>query len=220
MRVFVSIVLAALVAIGLTSSALAGYTAGTNLNGVQISNIGSPGANVGDGFSLTAGTFSEWTADTPADVQIPPALLLAFGYSLSGTITSMIDSTNATYAGTYEIYYNTDGNPTRNPADLRVSSGTFTGEGLFTPLLNSGGLHGELHQILGPQVSWLPDISYAGNDIPVRIVEAGIPLVDALTQMQTWFRQDAFVEVPEPGSSMLLALGLLAFALVVKRNRR
>lgn len=220
MRVVVPILLVVLAAVGLTRPALAGYTAGTNLNGVQISNIGSPGANVGDSFSLTAGTFSEWTADTPADVQIPPAVLLMFGYSLSGTITSMISSTNATYAGTYEIYFNTDGNHTRNPADLRVSSGTFTGEGLFTPLLNSGGIHGVLHQLLGPQVPWLPDISYAGNDIPVRIIEVGIPLVDSLTQMQTWFRQNAFVEVPEPGSSTLLAAGVLALALIAKRKRR
>lgn len=219
MRVVVSILLVVLAAVGVTRSALAGYTAGTNLNGVQISNIGSLGANVGDSFSLTAGTFAEWVADTPADVQIPPAVLLMFGYSLSGTITS-IDSTNATYAGTYEIYYNTDGNHTRNPADLRVSSGTFTGEGLFTPLLNFGGIYGELHQLLGPQVPWLPDISYAGNDIPVRIFEVGIPLVDAVTLMWTEFRQDAFVEVPEPGSNTLLATGVLALALVAKRKRR
>jgi len=58
MRVCVLILLVVLAAVGLSAPALAGYTAGTNLNGVQISNIGSPGANVGDGFSLTAGTFS------------------------------------------------------------------------------------------------------------------------------------------------------------------
>jgi hypothetical protein len=221
MRVFASIVVAVLAVVGLTSPAFAGYTAGTNLNGVHISNIGSPGANAGDSFSLTAGSFAEWTADTPADVQIPPAVLLAFGYSLSGTIISVDPSgTNATYTGTYEIYYNTDGNYTRNPADLRVSSGTFTGEGLFTPMLNSGGIHGELHQLLGPEKPWIPDISYNGNIIPVRIFEAGIPFVDALTQMQTWFRQDAFL-VPEPGSSTLLAVGVLSLgACAAKRRRR
>src|SRR4051812_39215479 len=98
MRVFVSMVVAVLVVLGVNSPALAGYTAGTNLNGVHISNIGSPGANAGDSFSLTAGSFAEWVADTPADVQIPPAVLLAFGYSLSGTIVT-ISGTNATYAG-------------------------------------------------------------------------------------------------------------------------
>ena len=65
--------------------------------------------------------------------------MAALGYTIAGVIDSISGST-VHYSGTYEFFYNVDGNDTRDLADLRVSQGTFALQAEFAPLINTAPL--------------------------------------------------------------------------------
>jgi hypothetical protein len=201
-----------------TAPAFAGYTFTTNFDSVTQTDVGPPGKSPGDSFSIKVGTFATFAPDSPADIQLTPAQVAALGYTIAGVIDSISGST-VHYSGTYEFFYNVDGNDTRDLVDLRVSQGTFALQAEFAPLINTGAFTGALHQILGPEVPSLPDLSYGGNTIDFGGVYQAIPFVPLLSAAQIVFLQQAHV-VPEPSSIALAGISLTALTLAVVGRRR
>jgi hypothetical protein len=200
----------------IASPVSAGYLAETNFDVVNNTGVGWFGASPGDTFAITAGTIAALFPDAPADLHIPAGTLHNYGYTMNGTAVSVAGGV-VHYHGTYEIFYNLDGNNTRNPGDLRVSAGTLTAEATIVPLLNMGVFNGQLTQTQGPQIPSLPDVSYGGNPIDWFGIYVGIPLFPAIATMQSTLRQDV-LPVPEPTSFAVLAIGLAG--LVCFRKRR
>jgi hypothetical protein len=203
--------------LAVTSPALAGYTFATNFDPVITTDVGTPGKSPGDTFSVKVGTFSSFAPDTPADIQLTAAQVAAMGFTIDGIIDSLAGDT-INYSGTYEIFFNVDGNDTRNPADLRVSQGTFVFSAEFAPIINTGAFTGALTQILGPQVPTLPDLSYGGNVIDFGGVYQALPFVGLLPQAKINFLQAAN-PVPEPSTIALWGIGMLTLCLARVRGR-
>jgi len=203
--------------LAVTSPALAGYTFTTNFDAVTTTDVGTPGKSPGDTFAVKVGTFSAFEPDGPADIQLTPAQVAAMGYTIAGVVDSVVGNT-INYSGNYEFYFNTDGNDTRDLADLRVSQGTFIFNAEFAPIINTGGLIGTLNQILGPEVPTLPDLSYGGNSIDFGGVYQAIPFVPLKAVAEIVFLQPG-QPVPEPSSMALWGLGLAALCLAKLRGR-
>jgi hypothetical protein len=203
--------------LAVTSPALAGYTFTTNFDAVTTTDVGTPGKSPGDTFSIKVGTFSAFEPDTPADIQLTPAQVAAMGFTIAGVVDSVVGNT-INYSGTYEIYFNTDGNDTRDLADLRVSQGTFALGAEFAPIINTGAFIGTLNQLLGPEDPALPDLSYGGNAIDFGGVYQAIPFVPLMAVAEIVFLQDAQI-VPEPATITLWGIGLAALCMVKLRRR-
>jgi len=203
--------------LAVTSPALAGYTFTTNFDPVTTTDVGAPGKSPGDTFSVKVGTFSSFVPDGPGDIQLTPAQVLAMGYTIAGIVDSVAGNT-INYSGTYEIFFNTDANDTRDLADLRVSQGTFALSAQFAPIINTGAFTGALHQILGPENGSLPDLSYGGNSIDFGGVYQAIPFVPLLAAAEIVFLQKG-IPVPEPSSLALWGIGLAALCLAKLRGR-
>ncbi len=211
MRVEILRFLIGAVCLTVTTPALAGYTFTTNFDAVSQTDVGAPGKSPGDSFSVKVGTFSTFEPDSPADIQLTPAQVAAIGYTIAGIIDSIAGNT-INYSGTYEFFFNVDGNDTRDPADLRVSQGTFVLSAEFAPIINTGGFTGALTQILGPQVPTLPDLSYGGNVIDFGGVYQAIPFVPLMAVAEIVFLQEAHI-VPEPSTIALWGVGMLTICL-------
>ncbi len=208
----------AAICLAVATPAFAGYTFTTNFDAVTQTDVAPSGKSPGDSFSIKVGTFSTYTPDTPADIQLTPAQVAALGYTIAGMIDSISGNT-IYYSGTYEFFYNVDGNDTRDLGDLRVSQGTFTFQAEFAPVINTGGIIGAAHQILGPESPGLPDFSYGGNTIDFGGVYQAIPFVPLLADAEIVFLQKAHV-LPEPSSIALALVGLAAAGLTCIRRRR
>lgn len=199
------------ICLAVTSPAWAGYTFTTNFDPVTTTDIGAPGKSPGDTFSVKVGTFSTFEPDSPADIQLTPAQVAAIGYTIAGVVDSIVGNT-INYSGTYEFFFNVDGNDTRDLADLRISQGTFVLSAEFAPIINTGAFTGALTQILGPQDASLPDLSYGGNVIDFGGVYQAIPFVPLKAVAEIVFLQKVH-HVPEPSSIALWGVGLAALCL-------
>ena len=204
------------VCLTVTTPAFAGYTFTTNFDPVTTTDVGAPGKSPGDTFSVKVGTFSSFEPDTPADIQLTPAQVAAMGYTIDGVVDSFAGET-INYSGTYEFFFNTDGNDTRDLADLRVSLGTFALSAEFAPIINTGAFTGALTQILGPEVPELPDLSYGGTVIDFGGVYQALPFIPLLAAAKIVFLQ--VHAVPEPSAIVLWGVGLAALCLAKFRGR-
>src|SRR5262249_27224691 len=150
------------------------------------------------------GTFAAYVADTIFDPQINGNDLSNYGYTLTGTVTSVMGEM-VDYSGTYEIFYNLDGNHTLDPGDLRVSAGTFVASAVFTPA-NTATFTGTLTQTQGPQNPAFADLSYGGNPVSLTGNYIGNLTDPSVGTLESTLRQGASA-VPEPSAIALLALG-------------
>jgi hypothetical protein len=99
MRRFVLLTVLTACLAAVSSESRAGFTVQTGLSNVVNTDLGTPGGNVGDSFSvggaiLTAdsapgGIFAAYVPDTPLDPQITGGDLNLFRFNLTGTIVNM-----------------------------------------------------------------------------------------------------------------------------------
>ena len=193
-----SVLSAAVAALAVTSSAMAGFTAST---GTDVFSYTAPGTAaspvVGGSFHVASQPLATYTPDTAADPQITAGDLANFRFSLDLGVTSVNNVTGAVQtAGTYSIFY--------APGNIRVSSGTAS---LFlTPAFSGFDVAtGQLAQVLGPANPAFKDLAYGNNDN--LVLQGGY--IDTLGgNFALTLRQNALV--PEPATLGTLAgLGLL-----------
>ncbi len=143
------------------------FTAVTNIaNVINSDTFGGPGADPGDSFTVTGGSFLTYVAG-PGDPTITGGDLNLYRFNLSGTVIN-VSSGVVTYAGMYEIFYDGNANGTlelgAGPPDFSYSSGTldltvdFNAPG-FGPFLANG----TLHQTAGPDAGF-PSAGFANTD--------------------------------------------------------
>ena len=212
-------VASAVAAISAASVAQAGFTA---QSGNDTAVVLAPTPGVGNTLAVNAGTFATYAADGPADPQLingggPGSDLSLYGYTLNVVGTAPTIGGSTTYTGTYEIFYNTDGNDTRNLGDLRVSQGTATLDVNLVTTAGGAALQvtaGELSQVLGAENPAFRDLSYGGSNVGL-IGFINIPLVPGTTgTANLTFRQNAVV--PEPTTMAAIA----GAGIVALRRRR
>jgi hypothetical protein len=201
----------------LASAATAGFIALTGVDPVAYTDNPPAGPSIGDSFMISQGTFASYVPDTLLDPQINTADLGKYGYIMSGSVTS-VTGLVANYSCDYVIFYNMDDNHTLDPGDLRVSSGKFTAQAIFTPD-NTATFTGTLIQSQGPENSALPDLSEGGSPLVLSGSYIGSATNSAIGTMESTLRQNANVEIPEPNSILLAMLGCLALGCSAARIR-
>lgn len=205
------LLVAAALSLGFSGTSF-GFTAVTNVAGVVNSDtFGGPGADPGDSFTVTGGSFATYFPGA-GDPLINGGDLNLYKFNMSGTVTN-VSAGVVTYAGLYEIFYDGNNNGTlelgAGPPDFSYSSGTlaltvdFTsnnGIGPFTAM-------GILQQTAGPDAGF-PSSGFA---------KSTATFTGTYTQDATGGNgsiQGTVQSVPDGGSSLILlgiaALGTLA----------
>jgi hypothetical protein len=145
-KVFMS--LAVLAGLATAMPAMAGFTATTGPDVINNTDLGAPGAGVGDSFAVNQGTFGSYLPTGPNDPQIAGDLP-SFGYTLNGTVTS-VSGNVVDYSGTYRIFYDLNGNNSYDPGtDTSVSFGNTNLQAIFASG-NTAAVTGSLTQTAGP----------------------------------------------------------------------
>jgi hypothetical protein len=209
------LLLAAAAFIAAPRTAHAGYTATLGTTTVATpDNVGNNGiADVGDGFSITNGSFSGYTADTAADPQLTGGDLAQYHYNLNGTAASVVGNV-VTYTGNYEILY--------AALSPQVSVGNFSIVATFDAL-GGAALNGTLTETSAPygapfqDLGAYPLVTFTGDFQSVTHVPGSPNNTGLLTNGKI---VAAGAPVPEPGSMALLATGLLPFAGLLRRRRK
>jgi hypothetical protein len=119
-----------------------------------------PGAQVGDTFSVTMGSFASYTPGA-GDPTITGGDLNLYRFSLNGAVTS-VNSGVVSYAGFYQIFYDADQNGIFDAGDFNYSSGNL----LLSVDFTTGGpyaANGTLTQTAGPSLGF-PSTGFAEPD--------------------------------------------------------
>jgi hypothetical protein len=226
-------VAALIAAAGIASTpAFAGFTATSSGDVVNNTDNGSPGASVQnppDSFSIPEGTFLTYTADGPNDPQITGGDLGNYGYTLTGNVDSVIGGNVVHYTGTYNIFYNVDGNNTYNPGngDTSISSGTADLTATFTTGYIAS-LSGSLTQTQGPTgmyASSFADLGATYGYAPATFTgtyQGGVADPTHGVILDGILRENAApLPTPLPASATmgLSVLGLAGLLTVVRRKR-
>jgi hypothetical protein len=196
-----------------TSSA---FTAVTNVSGVLNNDtVGGPGADVGDSFTVTGGSFATYFPDA-GDPTITGGDLNLYRFNMSGTVTN-VSSGVVTYAGMYEIFYDGNSNgtlePGAGPPDFSYSSGTldltvdFTSGAGFGPFTATG----MLHQTAGPDAGF-PSSGFASSTATFT----GTYTQNAVNA--NGVIQGTVRSVPDGGSSLIL-LGIAALGTIAAKRK-
>jgi hypothetical protein len=192
--------------VSFTATTFAGYTVQTGIDGVANTDNPPSGATLGDSFTVSQGTFAAYAPDTILDPQINGGDLGNYGYTLTGNVAN-VTGLVVNYTGTYEIFYNLDGNNTLDAGDLRVSAGNFAAQATFTPT-NTAVFTGTLTQTQGAENPAFSDLSYGGNPVSLVGNYVGNPTNPLVGTLESTLRQNT--PVPEPSSVVLALLGAVA----------
>ena len=200
-------------------AAHAGFTATSGTDNVTVL---FPTPSVGNTLIINnnpnAGTLATYTPDTPADPQIGNSGtndIALYGYTINALGTTLNTDGSVTYAGIYEIFYNTDGNDTRDGTDISVSAGniTFVANQIGNTQLQVTA--GELMQLTGPANPAFADLSYGGSNVGF-VGFINVPTVPGTSgTANLTFRQNA--PIPEPATAGLI--GVAAAGLLARRRR-
>lgn len=117
----------------------------------NINNDVTPGAQVGDQFSLSGGSFASYVPGF-GDPTITGGDLNRYRYNMDGTVVSVV-GTVVTYSGNYRIFYDSDLSGQFNAGDYSYSLGT------LGMTIDFGGAapyvaNGQLHQTAGPDAGF------------------------------------------------------------------
>ncbi|HEY2762138.1 MAG TPA: PEP-CTERM sorting domain-containing protein [Pirellulales bacterium] len=197
-------------------NSFAGFTVQTGVDPVNNTDNPPAGATLGDSFTVPAGTFAAYVPDTPLDPQINGGDLNNYAYTITGTVTSVLGDI-VDYSGTYEIFYNLDGNHTLDAGDIRVSAGTFAATATFALSSNTAEFNGTLTQTQGAANPAFADLSYGGSPVTLIGSYIGNPTNPLVGTLESTLRQNA-TAVPEPSSSVLLIIGGVAACLGMRRR--
>lgn len=199
------------------------YVAVLNTTVVQNSDVDQSGtATAGDLFDFANATFSSYQPTCPGDPVIGfnngPNDLGQYRLSVNGVVNSTFPDPligpNVNYGGTYFLFYDQDQSGAYSAPDYRISSGTIDINAVFDLNTGDADLTGSLSQILGPELS--PPFADLGPIVTV----AGKYLRNVTDPTTGRIVEGTLTRscIPEPGSLVVLASGLLP--LLGLRRRR
>lgn len=195
---------------GFAGSAHAGYTLMTNPVWISAPRETARPFAVNDLFwTGEFGTFSEIYRDSAYDLNIQPADLVTYRYTLSGQVIAASNE-SVVYSGEYEVFI-----VLGHIRIADVSAGSFLLSAEFQSPSRAI-LRGDLIQDpgRGPGDPSLPDLSYGGFPIEFSgVYEETLVGVGGLLEGE--FRQDA---IPSPATALLL--GVTGFGFATRRRRR
>ncbi|MBE0558792.1 MAG: PEP-CTERM sorting domain-containing protein [Proteobacteria bacterium] len=208
MRKFICLAVAALVI--MTGQSASAYTA---ITGPDLVTNGDFNGNMLpdplETFTVSAGTFIDFTRNCPEDPYLLGNDLFRYRYTIDATVVDAAPA--AQYSGTYRVYYDSNLSSTFDPGDFSVSLGNLVMDAAFTGV--DAVLSGTLSQTQGPQ-----DPAFA--DLGPLVTLNGTYVMNQQEHGLTGTMNASLTRacIPEPASMALLGTALLP--MLIRRRRR